>query len=78
MRKFAKLRGMETRKHYSVAEQEMVIGLYEESGRTQRSFVRARGWSRETAEAGAVKFVEVEHRLVAMASWRQTSSRMCI
>lgn len=34
---------METRKDYSVAEQEMVIGLYEESGRTLREFCESKG-----------------------------------
>jgi len=66
---------METRKHYSVAEQEMVIGLYEESGRTLREFCESEGlepkklerWvrarrTRETAEAGVVRLVEVEEK----------------
>ena len=66
---------METRKHYSVAEQEMVIGLYEESGRTLREFCESEGlepkklerWvrarrTRETVKAGVLRLVEVEEK----------------
>ena len=66
---------METRKHYSVAEQEMVIGLYEESGRTLREFCESEGlepkklerWvrarrTRESAGAGVLRLVEVEEK----------------
>lgn len=66
---------MERRKHYSVEEQEMVIGLYRESGKTLREFSESEGlaakklerWLREQKarwegvrkEAG---FVEVEEK----------------
>jgi len=64
---------MEPRKHYSVAEQEMVIGLYGESGKTLREFSESEGlepkklerWlraqkARQEGPAKEMSFVEVE------------------
>jgi len=66
---------MEARKHYSVAEQEMVIGLYEESGRTLKEFCESEGlepkklerWvrarrTRESENANVLRLVEVEEK----------------
>lgn len=66
---------METRKHYSVAEQEMVIGLYRESGKTLREFCKSEGlepkklerWlraqkARQEGPAKEMSFVEVEEK----------------
>jgi len=69
---FAIVRGMENRKRYSRAEQELVIGLYRESGRTLREFcegeglevVRMERWIRAREKRGAneMRFLEVEQR----------------
>ncbi|CAN5481595.1 hypothetical protein BH09VER1_BH09VER1_53780 [soil metagenome] len=63
---------MEKRKRYSEAEQEMVISLYEESGKTMSEFSEAEGldarklerWmrTRKSRVAEAVRMVEVEER----------------
>jgi len=69
---FGILRGMENRKRYSRAEQELVIGLYRESGRTLREFCEGEGleigrmerWmrARERRDDAEVRFVEVEQK----------------
>jgi hypothetical protein len=61
---------MERRKRYSQAEQEMVIGIYRESGKTLTDFCEDEGfevtrverWLRRSKEGSkeAVKFVEVK------------------
>lgn len=61
---------MEKRKHYSYAEQEMVIGMYRQSGKTLREFCATEGveirrverWlkGREEKRGKDVQFVEVE------------------
>jgi len=61
---------MEHRKRYSLAEQEMVIGIYRESGKTLPDFCKEEGfavarlerWLRrhEAGRTGVVRFVEVK------------------
>jgi len=73
---------MEYRKRYSNAEQEMVIGLYRESGKPLKEFCEGEGlevgrverWlkHREGRKANEVKFVEVEQEAALAASMPAT------
>jgi len=73
---------MEYRKRYSNAEQEMVIGLYQESGRTLSEFCEGEGlevgrverWlkQRGVRKANEVKFVEVEQEAAVATSMLAT------
>ena len=69
---------MEHRKRYSRAEQEMVIGMYRESGRTLREFCESEGlelsrverWLRchEVEGKETIKFIEVEQKVPPITS----------
>ena len=77
---------MEHRKRYNQAEQEMVIGMYRESGRTLREFCEGEGlelsrverWLRRHEVEGkkAIKFVEVEQKAPPITSLSSPKYRL--